>query len=161
MPKVVQGHETDNGNGGIGGVRRRRGTPRVASTLAEINVVPLVDVMLVLLVIFMVTAPMMQQGLAVNLPQARRADPMTAQPVYVTVPLSYRTDRRVQLGDETMSVEVLHERVRQALAGHSDRNVFLRTDGAVTMQEVMQVFDRLKEAGVEKVGILTQPPTRQ
>ncbi len=151
----------DHGNGNGGGMRRRRGTPRVASALSEINVVPLVDVMLVLLVIFMVTAPMMQQGLAVNLPQARRADPVTAQPVYVTVPLTYRTDRRVQLGDDTMSVDVLHERVRQALAGRADKNVFLRADGAVTMQEAMQVFDRLKEAGVEKVGILTQPPARR
>jgi len=53
---------------------------------SDINVTPLVDVMLVLLIIFMVTAPMMQQGLQVNLPQARRSDPVTSQPVYVTVP---------------------------------------------------------------------------
>jgi biopolymer transport protein TolR len=158
MPKV-QTYEAEHGNGA--GARRRRGGARVPTTLAEINVVPLVDVMLVLLVIFMVTAPMMQQGLAVNLPQARRADPVTAQPVYVTVPLSYRTDRRVQLGDEMISVDVLQERVRQTLGGRPDKDVFLRTDGAVTMQEVLQVFDRLKEAGVEKVGILTQPPTRR
>jgi biopolymer transport protein TolR len=153
MPKL-QTQEHEDGSR----ARRRRGTARVAMTLAEINVVPLVDVMLVLLVIFMVTAPMMQQGLAVNLPQARRADPVTAQPIYVTVPVSFRHDRKVQLGDETMSVDVLQERLRQTLAGHAERNVFLRTDGAVTMQEVMQVFDRLKEAGVEKVGVLTQPP---
>lgn len=154
MPKVQAG------DGGYGSGRSRRGGPRVPTTLAEINVVPLVDVMLVLLVIFMITAPMMQQGLAVNLPEARRADPVAAQPIYVTVPLTYRRDRRVQLGDEVMSIDILAERVRQALLGRPDRNVFLRTDGAVTMQEVMQVFDRLKEAGVEKVGILTRPPTR-
>jgi biopolymer transport protein TolR len=103
---------------------------------------------------------MMQQGLAVNLPQARRADPVTAQPIYVTVPLSFRTDGRVQLGDESLSVELLQERLRQTLLARADKNVFLRTDGAVTMQEVMQVFDRLREAGVDKVGILTQPPRR-
>ncbi len=154
MPKVQAGE------GGYTSGRSRRSAPRVPTTLAEINVVPLVDVMLVLLVIFMITAPMMQQGLAVNLPEARRADPVAAQPIYVTVPLSYRSDRRVQLGDELMSIDILAERVRQALLGRPDRNVFLRTDGAVTMQEVMQVFDRLKEAGVEKVGILTRPPTR-
>jgi biopolymer transport protein TolR len=158
MPKVHMeaGQGWSGGNGG----RRRRGTPRVATTLAEINVVPLVDVMLVLLVIFMVTAPMMQQGLAVNLPEARRADPVAAQPVYVTVPLSYRADGRVQLGDEFVRIDLLAERVRQALGGRRERDVFLRTDGAVTMQEVMQVFDRLKEAGVERVGILTRPPSR-
>jgi len=154
MPKI-QGHENDSGNGNGG--RRRRGSPRVASSLSEINVVPLVDVMLVLLVIFMVTAPMMQQGMAVNLPQARRADPVTAQPVYVTVPLTYRKDSRVQIGDETIGIDLLAERVRQALLGH-DQNIFLRADGGVTMQELTEVFDRLKDAGVEKVGILTVPP---
>jgi biopolymer transport protein TolR len=156
MPRVQASGQLD----GTGSRTRRRSGSRVVTTLAEINVVPLVDVMLVLLVIFMVTAPMMQQGLAVNLPQARRADPVTAQPIYVTVPLTFRRDQRVQLGDETVSVEVLQERLRQTLLGRTDKNVFLRTDGAVTMQEVMQVFDRLKEAGVEKVGILTQPPKR-
>src|SRR5688500_5169191 len=72
MPKV---HET----GSAGGGRRRGRGNHVSTTLSEINVVPLVDVMLVLLIIFMVTAPMMQQGLVVNLPQARRATPVTAQ----------------------------------------------------------------------------------
>ena len=159
MPKV-QTHEHERDGGTSSRARRRRGGARLASTLAEINVVPLVDVMLVLLVIFMVTAPMMQQGLAVNLPQARRADAVTAEPIYVTVPVSFRNDRRVQLGDESMSVDVLQERLRQSLLSRADKNVFLRTDGAVTMQEVMQVFDRLREAGVDKVGILTQPPRR-
>jgi len=132
----------------------------VATNLAEINVVPLVDVMLVLLIIFMVTAPMMQQGVAVNLPQARRAQPVTAQPVYVTVPLSYRTDGRVQLDKDIVRIELLNERVRQALLARTDKAVFLRGDGGVTLQELMQVMDKLKEGGVEKVGIVSQPPTR-
>jgi biopolymer transport protein TolR len=130
----------------------------VASTLAEINVVPLVDVMLVLLIIFMVTAPMMQQGLSVNLPEARRAQPVIAEPIYITVPLSYRVDQRVQLEKDTIPVAVLNERIRQALLTRTDKAVFLRGDGGVTLQELMQVMDKLKEGGVEKVGIVSQPP---
>src|SRR5687767_11853113 len=92
---------------------RRRGR-RVTTSLSEINVIPLVDVMLVLLIIFMVAAPMMQKGIEVNLPVSRRADKLTiADPLYVTVPISYRNDRRVQIGDEFVSVDVLTERMRQ------------------------------------------------
>jgi biopolymer transport protein ExbD len=130
----------------------------VASSLSEINVVPLVDVMLVLLIIFMVTAPMMQQGLSVNLPEARRAQPVNAEPIYITVPLSFRSDGRVQLEKDLIRVDVLNERVRQAMLARTDKSVFLRGDGGVTLQELMQVLDRLKEGGVEKVGIVSQPP---
>jgi biopolymer transport protein TolR len=150
MPTV---HKTGSGGGG----RRGRGA-RVSTSLSEINVVPLVDVMLVLLIIFMVTAPMMQQGLAVNLPQARRADPVKAQPVYVTIPASFTRDRRVQLDKDTIGIEALTERVRQALITRDDKSVFLRMDAMVTAQDIMSVTDRLKEAGVQKVGFMTQPP---
>jgi biopolymer transport protein ExbD len=153
MPKVQQG----GGGGGNGRSRRARGRS-VATTLSEINVVPLVDVMLVLLIIFMVTAPMMQQGLSVNLPQARRAQPVSAEPIYVTVPLTYRRNRVVQIDKDEVRVDILHERVRQALLTRDDKSVFLRGDGGVTLQELMQVMDKLKEAGVEKVGIVSRPP---
>jgi biopolymer transport protein TolR len=151
MPKV---HETSSG-----GVGRRRGRgAHVATSLSEINVVPLVDVMLVLLIIFMVTAPMMQQGLAVNLPQARRSDPAKAQPIYVTIPASFGKGRRVQLEKEEIGIDALAERVRQALITRDDKSVFLRMDGTVTAQDIISVTDRLKEAGVQKVGFMTQPP---
>jgi len=152
MPKVQQ-----IGNGGNGRTRRGRGA-RVTTVLSEINVVPLVDVMLVLLIIFMVTAPMMQQGLNVNLPQARRATAVTAEPIYVTVPLAYRTTRVVQIDKDEVRVEILNERIKQALLMRSDKSVFLRGDGGVTLQELMQVMDKLKEGGVEKVGIVSRPP---
>jgi biopolymer transport protein ExbD len=152
MPKVQQG-------GGGGNGRGRRGRSRsVATTLSEINVVPLVDVMLVLLIIFMVTAPMMQQGLSVNLPQARRAQAVSAEPIYVTVPLTYRKNQVVQIDKDEVRVQILHERIRQALLTRDDKSVFLRGDGGVTLQELMQVMDKLKEAGVEKVGIVSRPP---
>ena len=151
MPKV------NPAGGGNGGGRRRGRGVRVSSSLSEINVVPLVDVMLVLLVIFMVTAPMMQQGLNVNLPQARRADPLNSQPVYVTIPADFQQRRFVQIGDEQVRLEVLHERVRQAILPREDKSLFVRMDASVTAQDFYTVFDELKRAGVERVGLAAQP----
>ena len=125
--------------------------------VADINVTPLVDVMLVLLIIFMVTAPMMQQGLQVNLPQSRRADPLTAQPIYVTVPATFKANRIVQIGEEPVRVDILHERVKQAMLERNEKSVFVRADAATTYQDIIDVTDRLKEAGVEKVGLISQP----
>lgn len=138
----------------FGGGRSRRGR-RVSSTLSEINVVPLVDVMLVLLIIFMVTAPMLQRGIDVKLPTSRRASPISSsEPLFVTVPPTYRKDQRVMLGDESIGVDVLNERIRQALVTRSEKQVFLRLDGSIQAQEFMNVIDRLKEGGVENVGIV-------
>ena len=152
MPKV-QPH------GGGGGGRRGR-SAHVATSLSEINVVPLVDVMLVLLIIFMVTAPMMQQGLQVNLPQARRATPVTAQPIYVTVAADFSRTRTVQLDKDTVRIDILQERVRQAILSRDDKSVFIRADAAASVQDVTTVFDKLKEAGVEKVGFMTTMPIK-
>ena len=138
--------------------RRGRG-PRVTPSLSEINVVPLVDVMLVLLIIFMVAAPMMQHGLDVNLPVSRQAPPVIAERLYVTVPLSFSKDRSVQLNDERIRVDVLAERVRQALQTRPEKEVFLAGDAGVTLQSLMDVMDRLKQGGVEKVGIVARAPS--
>ena len=153
MPKVQHSGESGGRRGGRG--------PRVPTSLAEINVVPLVDVMLVLLIIFMVTAPMMQQGLAVNLPQARRASPVTAPPVTVTVPADFHRTRVVQIGDDEVRIDILHERVRQALLPREDKSVFIRADGAASIQDLIDVTDKLKEAGVEKVGLMSKPIERR
>ncbi len=153
MPKVQ--HTSHGGGAGRAG----RGA-RVATSLAEINVVPLVDVMLVLLIIFMVTAPMMQQGLQVNLPQARRATPVTAQPIYVTVPADFNRKRTVQLDKDAIQIDFLAERVRQAVRVRDDKSVFIRADAAATVQDLATVMDKLKEGGIEKVGWMTKPVGR-
>jgi biopolymer transport protein TolR len=155
MPKVQQ-HQA----GGTGRGRRGR-TAHVATSLAEINVVPLVDVMLVLLIIFMVTAPMMQQGLEVNLPQTRRATPVQAQPVYVTVPADFSRTRIVQVDKKEVRIDILHELVRQALLMRDEKSVFIRADSAASVQDLMTVTDKLKEAGVEKVGLMSKPVERR
>lgn len=153
MPKVMA---STPGSGG-----RSRGR-RVATSLAEINVIPLVDVMLVLLIVFMVAAPMLQKGIEVNLPVSARANRMAEERLYVTVPASYRTDRRVQIGEEFVRTQVLGERLRQAMQSREQKEVFLRGDGSVQLQDLTEVFGLLKAAGVERVGILTAtPPTRR
>jgi len=152
MPKLAPSAGASSGRSGRG--------RRVATSLAEINVVPLVDVMLVLLIIFMVTAPMMQQGLQVNLPQARRATPVSAQPVYVTVPADFAKKRTVQLDKDDVPIAFLGERVRQTLLTRDDKSVFIRADGVVTVQDMATVWDKLKEGGVEKVGMMTKPIER-
>jgi len=131
---------------------------RVATSLAEINVVPLVDVMLVLLVIFMVTAPMIQRGVDVNIPVSTRSGQIANERVFVSIPLAYRQNRVVYLGEEPIRAEILQERIRQKMENRSDKEVYLRGDAGVQYQELMEVFDRLKAAGVEKVGLITKMP---
>jgi biopolymer transport protein ExbD len=131
---------------------------RVSTSLAEINVVPLVDVMLVLLVIFMVAAPMMTQGYGVQLPQSRQSKAI-GEPITVSVPTTFRNDSRVRLGGELISLRVLPERVKQALSGEMQQNVILAGDGNVSWQEMVTVMDALQEAGVKNVGLQTQPAT--
>jgi biopolymer transport protein TolR len=142
----------------VGG-RGRRGR-RVTTSLSEINVVPLVDVMLVLLIIFMVAAPMLQRGIEVNLPVARQTQRLTEERMYITIPLAFRKDRRVYLDDEPLSVEVLAERIRQSMVSKGQRDIYLRTDGEVQAQDILEVIDRLKEGGIEKVGIVALPKGR-
>ena len=134
---------------------------RVNVSLAEINVVPLVDVMLVLLIIFMVTAPMIQRGIDVNLPVARRAQAITGERIEVIVPAEYRQTRIVYLGNEPIRKELLQERVRQKMETAAQKDVFLRGDAGVSLGDVVEVTDLLKAAGVEHVGLVTKSPNER
>ena len=153
MPKVIASAPNAGG-------RHQRGR-RVGPTLAEINVIPLVDVMLVLLIIFMVAAPMLQRGVDVKLPVAARAQDISSERIFVDVPLSYRKDKRVFLGKEPVSVEAVAERVRQLMVNRADKQAFLRMDGQLSVQEQMAIFDRLKQADVHDVGIVTDLPEQR
>jgi biopolymer transport protein ExbD len=150
VPKLNVGH--DAASPGRGRARR------VSTSLAEINVVPLVDVMLVLLIIFMVAAPMIQRGVDVKLPVATRTQQIEGERVYVTVPASYRQNKTVYIGDQSVPIEVLQERVRQKIENLADKQVYLRGDGTITYQELMEVFDRLKGAGVQNIGLVNRLP---
>ena len=123
--------------------------------LSQSNVTPLVDVMLVLLVIFMVTAPILQQGVEVNLPQVR-AGALTGDEVQLVVTVT--SAGAVYLNDATMSAPDLLTKLQAVLREAPDRAVYLRADAAVPYGEVMRVIASLREAGVQRLGMITEAP---
>lgn len=128
------------------------------SALAEINVTPLVDVMLVLLIIFMITAPMLQQQLDVNLPATSSAPQMTAEdPVILTV----TKQGGISIHQTTYSLETLRPKLQSLYAGRKEREIFLRADTDVPYGTVVKVMDELKKVGIFKLGMVTQPVTER
>jgi biopolymer transport protein ExbD len=121
--------------------------------LSDINVTPLVDVMLVLLVIFMVTAPMFSQGLPVNLPEAKARPLVHDKPLVVSI----SKEQEIYLGDRPVALADLNTALSQALVDHRMPEILLKSDREVPYGLVAQVMGHLKEAGVEKLGIVTAP----
>ena len=128
---------------------------RSNETLSQINVTPLVDVMLVLLVIFMVTAPILQQGIAVKLPRVR-AGALTGDQVQLVVAVTAAGE--VYLNDTSMTVPALQKKVNAILREQPDRQVFIRADADVPYGTVMAVLGSLREAGVQRLGMVTEAP---
>jgi biopolymer transport protein ExbD len=151
VPKVL----TASPSGGRGARGRRTST-----ALSEINVIPLVDVMLVLLIIFMVTAPMLQRGIEVNLPVAARSETVASERTFLDVPASFKQDRRVVIGKEPIRLVVLEERLRQLMENRTDKQVFVRADNSLSVQDLIDVLDILKAAGVSAAGLVTDIPVR-
>lgn len=132
---------------------RREGT-----VIAQINVTPLVDVMLVLLVIFMVTAPIIQQGVQVNLPQVRtNAIGGTEEPLVVTV----AKNGKIYLNDNAVSLSELGQKLRAIKKLKADKQVNLRADQEVRYGTVMKTIAEIKQAGIEKLGMVTRPPSEE
>lgn len=122
--------------------------------MAQINVTPLVDVMLVLLVIFMVTAPMMQQGVQVNLPKADTKG-MSAQEDTVIVTVD-KTGRTFINRDEVPAGD-LRAKLSDLFAGRTKKEVFLKADSGVPYGEVVRAMADIKGAGIERLGMVTEP----
>ena len=122
--------------------------------MSDINVTPFVDVMLVLLIIFMVTAPMMMQGMDVALPEAT-AEPLDSEKEHLIITLN--TQNEVFINDFKVSVDGLGEKLSNILQGRAEREVFLKADRAITWGIVAQVMAEIKGAGVEKLGMVTEP----
>ena len=122
--------------------------------MSDINVTPFVDVMLVLLIIFMVTAPMMVQGVDVALPEVS-AKPIESDKENLTVTID--REANVYINDFKVRVDFLKEKLATILAGQTDREVFFRADKDVPYGIVVNVMAQIKAAGVEKLGMVTDP----
>lgn len=130
----------------------RRGRD-IGTSLAEINVTPLVDVMLVLLIIFMVTAPLMHSGIGINLPQAETDSAPADEGLEVTI----TEDRYIHINDDVINLFLLEDRLRNEFLGKDNKVVFLRADTNLSYGYVIEVMDIIKKAGVEKVGLVAEP----
>lgn len=122
--------------------------------MSDINVTPFVDVMLVLLIIFMVTAPMMVQGVDVALPEAT-SKPLESE----TEPLIITIDKNndIYINDYQVSLGFLQEKLIKVLEGRTDKEVYFRADKDIAYGIVVQVMSEIKSAGVEKLGMVTVP----
>ena len=133
-----------------------QGSPNDA--ISQINVTPLVDVMLVLLIIFMVTAPILQQGVPVDLPKVA-ASPLTGQEEQLVVNVA--KGGQIFLNDTAMTDAQLTEKLRAIAVARPDRQLYVRADQAVPYGQVMRVMGAVRDAGLTRVGLVTEPPTER
>ena len=126
---------------------------QLGTSLSEINVTPFVDVMLVLLVIFMVTAPMMQSGIGVNLPQAETE----SAPAEEGLTLTITKDKYIHIENSVINQFLLEQKLKEYFYGKEKKIVFIRGDELVPYGFIMRILDITKKAGVEGIGLVTQP----
>ncbi len=122
--------------------------------MSDINVTPLVDVILVLLIIFMVTAPMMQQGIDVDLPQTT-SRPIEGQEERIVITINSK--REIFINQQKVDALLLRRRLEQSTAARLNREVLLRADRSVPYGFVVQTMAEIKNAGIEKLGMVTDP----
>lgn len=125
-----------------------------SSLMSDINVTPFVDVMLVLLIIFMVTAPMMMEGINVSLPEAT-TKPLVSEKKPLIVNID--SENRIFINDFMVTVDGLGEKLNKILDGRKDREVYLKADKDISYGMVVRVMSEIKGAGVEKLGMVTIP----
>lgn len=129
---------------------------RTQTTLAEINMIPFIDIVLVLLIIFMVTAPVIQSGIEVNVPKTQVVRELAEEKLVVTVD----KEQRLYLQNEAVNINELGSKIRERLLDPTRQSVYLRADEAAPWGTMTSVMDHLKLAGIENVSIVTQPLER-
>ncbi len=141
-----------------GGRRRPGAAGGRRRPMSDINVTPLVDVMLVLLVIFMITAPLLTTGVQVDLPSTQAAAmPNDDAPIAVSI----TRDGRVFLGDDAVTLDQLAQRLQAIAASKADARVFIRGDQTIAYGKIMAVVGTIHDVGLRKVALLTQPADAQ
>ena len=126
---------------------------RIGGTLAEINIIPLVDVILVLLLIFMLTAPLMYRGIDVNLPKS--AGKPTA--VEERMVLTLTKEQTIYVNDKPVALGSLEQALRDLFKNRQDKTLYLRADQALQYGFVVETMDRIRRSGIEKLGMVTEP----
>ena len=126
---------------------------RTQSSLADINITPLVDVVLVLLIIFMVTAPVLQSGIEVNVPKTRLVKEITEERLVITI----NKEQRVFLGNDPININEIGPKLRQKVRDPQHQSIFVRADEDVPFGAFATVMDSVKRAGISSVSIVTQP----
>ncbi|MGH7397405.1 MAG: ExbD/TolR family protein [Candidatus Rokuibacteriota bacterium] len=126
---------------------------RIGGTLAEINIIPLVDVILVLLLIFMLTAPLMYRGIDVNLPKTSGKPTVVEERMVLTV----TKEQKIYVNDKPVALGALEQTLRDLFKNRQDKTLYLRADEALQYGLVVETMDRVRRAGIEKLGMVTEP----
>jgi biopolymer transport protein TolR len=126
---------------------------RTQTSLAEINVTPFVDVLLVLLVIFMLTAPILQSGIELDVPQTKTVKEISQEKLVVSIDRG----QRLFLGSDPVNIHELGARLRGKLGAARGQSVFLRADKSVPFGTVAMVVDELRQSGIEQISMVTEP----
>jgi biopolymer transport protein TolR len=129
------------------------GSSRIGANLSEINIVPLVDVILVLLLIFMLTAPLMYRGIDVNLPKSSGKPTAVEERVVLTV----TKDQTIYINDKPVALGAVEQALRDLFKNRQDKTLYLRADQALQYGLVVETMDRVRRAGIEKLGMVTEP----
>jgi len=126
---------------------------RTQSSLSEINVTPFVDVVLVLLVMFMVTAPILQSGIEVEVPKTKTVKEITEERLVITID----KDQRVFLGNDPININEIADRLHEKIRDPQGQSIFIRSDENVPFGAFATVMDAVKQTGITNVSIVTQP----
>ncbi len=126
---------------------------RTQTSLADINVTPFVDVVLVLLIMFMVTAPILQSGIEVEVPRTRTVKEITEERLVITID----REQRVYLGNEPVNIHQIGARIREKIRDPRGQSIFIRSDENVPFGAFATVMDAVKQSGISNVSIVTQP----